>query len=142
MNSKIYWFCFKRQCREFYELLSIYKLISCDINVFMSHFTGKKFYDDEVITGDKIIWNGDKKLLNETAMYLAEKGFIDKDHSSAKAMEEHFKYSEAPAEISKKYYLSLKALFPETTGYRCKTRLYYKERNKKPFKIKKSLPGL
>jgi len=135
MNKKIYWYCFKRQCREFYELLAVYKLISCSLDEFMSHFTGKKFYDDEIKIGAKIEWYGDEKLLNETAQYLAEKGFIDKEPGSSKAMEEHFKFSDIPNVTGKKFLISLKALFPETTGYRCKTRLYYKERNKKPFKI-------
>ena len=137
MNRKIYWYCFKRQCREFYELLAVYKLISCSLDEFMSHFTGKKFYDDEIKLGAKLKWYGDKKSLNETAQYLAEKGFIDKEPGSTKAMEDHFKYSDKPTVMGKKFHVSLKALFPETTGYRCKTRLYYKERNRKSFKIVK-----
>ena len=96
----------------------------------MSHFTGKKFYDDEIKLNAKLEWYGDETLLNETARYLAEKGFIEKDLGSSKAMEEHFRYSDTPAAVSKNFSLSLKTLFPETTGYRCKTRLYYKERNK------------
>ena len=135
MNKKIYWYCFKRQCREFYQLLTAYKLISCNLDEFMSHFTGKKFYDDEIKIGRKLLWYGDVKLLNGTASWLAEKGFIDKEFGSSEAMEKHFKYSDKPIVISKKFHESLKTLFPETTGYRCKTRLYYKERNKKPFKI-------
>jgi len=137
MNKKIYWYCFKRQCREFYELLTIHKLISCSLDEFMSHFTGKKFYDEEIKIGAKLVWNGDEKLIDETARYLTEKGFIDKEMGSSQTMEEHFKYSDTPAVIDKKFHESLKALFPETTGYRCKTRLYYKERNKKSFKITK-----
>jgi hypothetical protein len=101
----------------------------------MSHFTGKKFYDDEIKIGAKLLWYGDEKLLNETASWLAEKGFIDKELGSSKAMEKHFKFSDKPTVISKKFSVSLKALFPETTGYRCKTRLYYKERNKKPINV-------
>lgn len=128
---KIFWYCFKRQCREFYELLSAYRLISCGIEEFMSHFTGKKFYDEEVKTGAKLKWYGDETMLNETAGYLAEKGFIDIELGSSKAMEEHFSYSSTPAAISKDFTESLTALFPASTGYRCKTRLYYKERNKK-----------
>ncbi len=112
MNKKIYWYCFKRQCREFYELLALYELISCSLDDFMSHFTGKKFYDDEIKIGAKIVWNGDEKLLNGTAQYLAEKGFIDKELGSSKAMEEHFDYSAIPAVTSKKFHVSLKALFP------------------------------
>ena len=131
MNRKIYWYCFKRQCREFYELLWAYKLISCSLDQFMSHFTGKKFYDEEIKIAAKLEWYGEEKLLNEAARYLAEKGFIDLELGSSKAMEEHFRYSNTPAAISKKFLLSLKTLFPETTGYRCKTRLYYKERNLK-----------
>ncbi|NOS83637.1 MAG: hypothetical protein HOP31_00725 [Ignavibacteria bacterium] len=137
MNKKIYWYCFKRQCREFYELLAVYKLISCSLDEFMSHFTGKKFYDDEIKIGAKLQWHRDEKLLNEIAQYLAEKGFIDKELGASKAMEEHFEYSDKPTVTGKKFHVSLKALFPETTGYRCKTRLYYKERNKKSFKILK-----
>ncbi len=131
MNRKIYWYCFKRQCREFYELLVAYTLISCTLDEFLSHFTGKKFHDDEIKPGTKLIWYDDEKLLNDTARYLSEKGFIDKEHGSPNALEEHFSYSNRPNEVSRRYYSSLKALFPETTGYRCKTRLYYKERNRK-----------
>jgi len=134
MNKKIYWYCFKRQCREFYELLTVYKLVSSSLDEFMSHFTGKKFYDDDIKPGEKINWHGSEKLLNETAAHLAEKGFIDKELGTSKAMEVHFKYSDKPGRINKEYYKSLCALFPETTGYRCKTRLFYKERNKKSIK--------
>lgn len=130
MNRKIYWYCFKRQCREFYELLTVYKLISCSLDDFLSHFTGKKFYDEEIKISAKLKWYGDEKLLNETAHCLSEKGFIDKELGSPKAFKEHFSYLNRPNEVSRKYYSSLKALFPETTGYRCKTRLFYKERNK------------
>ena len=135
MINKIYWYCFKRQCREFYEILVLYKLISCRLEVFMSHFTGKKFYDDDISMSDKIKWNGSKELLNATYKYLAEMGFIDKNIDSLNAMEQHFKHEEVPKAVNSKFLLSLKALFPETTGYRCKTRLFYKERNKKPFKV-------
>ena len=97
----------------------------------MSHFTGKKFYDEEIKIGAKIEWCGDEELLGETVKYLSEKGFIDKEMGSSKALEDHFEISGTSSVINKKFYESLKALFPETTGYRCKTRLYYKERNKK-----------
>lgn len=137
MYNKIYWYCFKRQCREFYELLALYELISCSLDDFMSHFTGKKFYDEEIKISAKLKWHGDENLLNETALYLAEKGFIDKEMGSLKAFEEHFKYSDKTTLTGKKFHVSLKGLFPETTGYRCKTRSFYKERNKKPFKIVK-----
>jgi hypothetical protein len=112
MHKKIYWYCFKRQCREFYELLTLYNLISCSLDEFMSHFTGKKFYDDDIKPGEIINWHGSKKLFNDTA----------------------FKYSDKPEVKSKDYYKSLCKLFPETTGYRCKTRLFYKERNKMSMK--------
>lgn len=97
----------------------------------MSHFTGKKFYDEDIKIGEKLEWYGEETLLNETAVYLAEKGFIDTELGSSKALEEHFSYSDTYSPISKKFLLSLKTLFPEATGYRCKTRLYYKERNRK-----------
>lgn len=135
MINKIYWYCFKRQCREFYELLVLYNLISCNLEEFMSHFTGKKFYDEDIYMGDKVKWYGSEKLLSETFTYLAEMGFIDKELGVSNAVVQHYKFVDTPFEISDKYYESLKALFPETTGYRCKTRLYYKERNKKPFKV-------
>ena len=105
----------------------------------MSHFTGKKFHDEEIDISAKLLWHGDETMLNDTARYLAEKGFIDRELGSSKAMEEHFKYPDKPGVINKEYYKSLCALFPETTGYRCKTRLFYKERNKKSIKIKKYL---
>lgn len=132
--EKIFWYCFKRQCREFYELLAFYNLISCSLADFMSHFTGKKFYDEEIKIYAKLEWNGDEEVLHETARYLAEKGFIDKELGSSKAMEEHFSYSSTHSLVSKKFLSSLKTLFRETTGYRCKTRLYYKERNRKSMK--------
>ncbi len=135
MNNKIYWYCFKRQCREFYDLLTLYKLISCDIDMFMSRFTGKKFYDEDILPGDIIKWQGSEKLLIETFLYLAEKGFIDDETFTSSSIEKHFNCSNLLSIKSKKYFASLKALFPETTGYRCKTRLYYKERNKKHFKV-------
>jgi hypothetical protein len=135
MNKKIYWYCFKRQCREFYELLTIHKLISCSLDEFMSHFTGKKFYDERIKVGTRLQWHGGEKCLNETAHYLAERGFIDIEIASSKAMEEHFEFSATSPVINKKFPESLKALFPETTGYRCKTRLFYKERNKKSFNV-------
>ena len=53
----------------------------------MSHFTGKKFYDEEIKICEKLEWFGDEKLLNETAGYLAEKGFINKELGSSRAME-------------------------------------------------------
>ncbi len=135
MNKKIYWYCFKRQCREFYELLVIYKLILCELEEFIAHFTGKKFYDDDILLSGKITWYGSKEVLKDTFKYLAGKGFIDEAHCYSQALEEHFKFSAAPVTINNNYLLSLNALFPETTGYRCKTRLYYRERNKKPVKI-------
>ena len=101
----------------------------------MSHFTGKKFYDEDIYMGDKVKWYGSEKLLSETFTYLTEMGFIDKDNDVSNAIEQHFKIVDTPFVLNDKYYESLKALFPETTGYRCKTRLYYKERNKKPFKV-------
>jgi len=134
MHIKIYWYCFKRQCREFYELLTLYNLISCSLDEFMSHFTGKKFHDEEINISAKLLWHGDETMLNDTARYLAEKGFIDRELGSSKAMEEHFEYSEKPVATNKQFHQSLKLLFPETTGFRCKTRLYYKYRNKKPMK--------
>ncbi|HAX49756.1 MAG TPA: hypothetical protein PK605_09030 [Ignavibacteria bacterium] len=134
MNKKIYWYCFKRQCWEFYELLTLYKLISCSRDEFMSHFTGKKFHDDEIHIGDLILWHGSETLLDLTARYLAEKGFIDKEIGSSNPFEDHFSYSDIPAVSSKKFLISLKTLFPETTGYRCKTRLYYKKRNRTALK--------
>lgn len=132
--EKIFWYCFKRQCREFYELLAFYNLISCSLADFMSHFTGKKFYDEEIKIAEKLEWNGVEKSILETFRYLSEKGFIDKELGSSEAIEEHFSYSNTHSLVSKKFLSSLKTLFPETTGYRCKTRLYYKERNRKSMK--------
>lgn len=134
MNKKIYWYCFKRQCRELYELLSANKLISCSKDEFMSHFTGKKFHDESIKTGARILWYGNEKLLNDIASYLAEKGFIEKEMGSSHAFEDHFSYLDIPAVSSKKFLISLKTLFSETTGYRCKTRLYYKKRNRTALK--------
>lgn len=121
-------------------LLAAEKLIACSEEEFNKHFTGKKFPELPAYSV-KIKWYGGTESLNMTLEYLAEKGFvITKDvkiygfiiegKSVTDMMREHFKISE-PRKVSKKSFNEkLKKLFPETTAYRCKTRLYYKARNK------------
>lgn len=121
-------------------LLTAEKLIDCNEKEFNKHFTGKKFPELPAYPA-KIKWYGGTESLKMMLEYLAEKGFvitkdvkvygfIIKGMSVTNMLKEHFKVSE-PRKVSKKSFTEkLGSLFPETSGLRCKTRLYYKERNK------------
>jgi hypothetical protein len=141
MLYKIFWFGFKRNLIELYYLLYSEKFISCDINEFLSHFTGKKFRVDEKSSG-RIVWKSEKYLLALVLYHLTGKGFLQKtfDDEGITLLKEHFEdFSQTDIEIyeklknnseSKSLQQKLDCLFPETSGLRCKTRLYYKERNR------------
>src|SRR5258706_11958470 len=87
MPDKIYWYCFKRQLEELYYLLYFDKYISCDIDEFISHFTGKKFRIEKSYSR-KLIWNGEKYLLLLVIHYLIEKKFVDNDYAGI--LKKHF----------------------------------------------------
>lgn len=132
-RRRIYWFCFKRQLIELYYLLSTENLVSCNIEEFTSHFTGKKWPEYPNKCNGKIKWYGGKSLLFLVVNYLTGKGFIDSSFS------EHFTYgTDSKNQNGRRLINTLNLLLPEKTGYRCKTRLYYRERNKENiFKVLK-----
>jgi len=128
LPNKIYWYGFTRQLKELYYLLTYEKFISCGWDEFFTHFTGKKF----TITlnpKSKLKWEGEKDLLVLIVNHLVEKRFLDSE-----AMTEHFKFYQKNKTKSsaKKLQVRLGALFPATSGYRCKERLFYRVRNKDP----------
>lgn len=141
MQNKIFWYGFKRNLAELYYLLIAEKFISCDIDEFISHFTGKKFRI-EINSKAKINWLKEKYFLVSVLHHLSEKGFL-KDifmDEGLSLLKLHFKgltkadfvnhaeYNNNPSlKILKQ---KLECLFPEISGLRCKTRLFYKERNK------------
>lgn len=141
MKNKIFWFGFKRNLTELYFLLRSEKFISCDEGEFLSHFTGKKFRVIEKSQG-KVIWNGEAYLLIVVLHHLTDKGFlqITFDANGASLLKEHFEgisYEDIEkfeklknSARAKKLRSKLESLFPESSGLRCKQRLYYKERNK------------
>jgi len=115
--------------------------ISCDEGEFLSHFTGKKFRVNEK-SGGKVIWNGEKYLLIVVLHHLTDKGFLqikfDKDdivflsdHFAGLLPGDYEKYKRLKNSArAKKIRSKLECLFPETSGLRCKQRLYYRARNK------------
>jgi hypothetical protein len=142
--GKIYWNCFTRQIKELYFLLQSEGCINCGLDEFLKHFTGKKITDLGK-PGGKIKWLKDNQLLSVLASHLTEKGFLDgTSEENVKILLEHFIGNDKPAIINfetveksietGKFQLKLEALFPATSGYRCKTRLFYKARNKQPQK--------
>ncbi len=134
---KIYWYCFKQQLKELYNLLYCELFIVCKIDEFISHFTGKKFIIDKKYSG-KLKWNKETYLLQLVANHLQEKKFID----DANLLKKHF--NDIPVSVGEQYYRNknksaakrlqqkLDILFPAETGYRCRQRLYYRERNGMP----------
>jgi hypothetical protein len=133
MTNKIYWYGFTRQLKELFYLLRHEKLISCEWDEFFTHFTGKKFTLTQK-PKTKLTWNGEKYLLAVITAHLIEKRFLDSDN-----LKEHFenikdsknefeKNKNKPS--SKKLQKKLDYLFPATSGYRCKERLFYRGRNK------------
>jgi hypothetical protein len=131
---KIFWFCFIRQLKELYFLLYSQKFISCSIEEFIPHFTGKKWGDDQEKYKGKIKWSGEGYLLKILEDHLTEKGFLEAGNSFAK----HFDTGKSTIDYetnrnssaAKSFRKRLEVLFPETTGLRCKQRLFYRYRNK------------
>jgi hypothetical protein len=143
-SSKIYWYGFTRQLKELYYLLLYENYISCGWDDFFTHFTGKKFSETPAYSV-KIKWKGEMYLLALTINHLMEKGFLQfpqdevisvvKIHFTSINKGDFDKYEMYQNKHSaKKLKLKLEALFPATSGYRCKTRLFYKARNKQPQK--------
>jgi len=134
-RDKIYWYCFKQQLRELYYLLYFEKCISCSADEFISHFTGKKFKHDTAYSR-KLTWEKGKYLLVVLTRHLTKKKFINepiilKHHFvdiPDSIMEDYNRNKNKPN--AKKLQAKLDILFPATTGYRCKQRLFYRERNK------------
>lgn len=121
-------------------LLTAEKLIDCSEEEFHQHFTGKKF-PELTAYSSKIKWYGGEEALTAMLEYLAEKGFviindvkiygfIIKGMSVPDMAKGHFKIADTRMTSTKSFNQKLRNLFPETTAYRCKTRLYYKARNK------------
>lgn len=141
MQEKIFWYGFKRNLTELYYLLLAEKFISCDIDEFISHFTGKKFRI-EINNKAKIAWHKENYFLVSVLHHLSEKGFLQNVFSSegVSLLIQHFEgltkadfgnYIEVKnGPPLKELQQKLECLFPETSGLRCKTRLYYKVRNK------------
>ena len=128
--KKIYWYGFKRQLIEFYNLLLSQNLIDCDIDEFLPHFTGKKFAIEEDYTS-KIKWLGNADSIQLIIDHLTAKRFLQGEDTKLKIFKSHFRI---PTD-SKKTHLKLlqkklEILYPETSGYRCKERLFYKARNR------------
>lgn len=139
MQNKIYWNGFKRQLIKLYYLLLWEKYISCELDDFMSHFTGKKFRVELKYNG-KLEWNCDAGLLAHLVKHLTSKRFLDAkftaDHKNI--LSTHFNGitaedidldTENITNAANDFQQKLDLLFPENSGYRCKERLFYKQRN-------------
>lgn len=125
---KIYWYGFKRQLNEFYLLLRAEEIISCTLDEFFSHFTGKKLaIEDDYTT--KIKWHGNAASMQTVIDHLAEMRFLQKEDTQLKVFRTHFRVTEDKIN-TKHLKKKLQLLFPATSGYRCKERLFYKARNK------------
>jgi hypothetical protein len=137
MIKKIYWYGFKRQLKELYYLLFAEGCISCSWDEFSVHFTGKKFGAERNYT-KKLKWGKNENHLNSLINYLTEKGFLRDSENVLK----HFNYVSNSAikknrnprkqKRGEEFQFKLSRLFPASSGYRCKERLYYKARNKEP----------
>jgi hypothetical protein len=125
---KIYWYGFKRQLNEFYLLLRAEGIISCALDEFFSHFTGKKLAIEEDYTS-KIKWHGNLASMEIVIDHLAAMRFLQKEDTELKVFASHFRITEDKINI-KQLQKNLELLFPATSGYRCKERLFYKARNK------------
>lgn len=129
---KIYWYGFKRQLNEFYLILRSENIITCEVDEFFSHFTGKKLAIENDYTS-KIKWQGSLDLMRSVIDHLAEKRFLQNEDTELEVFRSHFRVTnEIPASKQKPFLEKLALLFPETSGYRCKERLFYKARNKEP----------
>jgi hypothetical protein len=128
--NKIYWYGFKRQLLEFCHLLRSENIIACDVDEFFSHFTGKKLAIENDYNS-KIKWLGGVESMQVIIHHLAEKRFLQNEDAELKVFRSHFRVT---AELNKtrQGHLrnKLELLFPATSGYRCKERLFYKARNK------------
>jgi|SRR4030095_11346901 len=141
-SAKIYWYGFTRQLNELYSLLFFERFISCEWDEFFTHFTGKKF----TITPEpkrKLKWKGDKYSLALILSHLIEKRFLNSSfEENITIMKRHFENFSGPVlnefeknkkkPAAKRLQLKIDSLFPATSGYRCKERLFYRARNKKP----------
>jgi hypothetical protein len=140
MTNKIYWYGYKQQLKELYCLLYYGKYISARIDEFMPHFTGKKFRMNKRIFG-KLKWNNEGYLLILIINHLHEKRFIN--YTSIEdflpSLKKHFNginassikdYNKNKTAAAKKLQKKLDNIFPESSGYRCKERLYYLQRNR------------
>lgn len=114
-------------------------LIDCSYDDFLSHFTGKKFPD--AVYSAKVKWYGSTKSLSAMFEYLAEMGFVNTGDvkvygiiipgiSLDEMKKEHFEIINQGKLSKISFTEKLQKLFPAATAYRCKTRLFYKARNK------------
>ena len=127
---KIYWYGFKRQLIEFYQLLRSENIIDCDIDEFFSHFTGKKLAIEDDYTS-KIKWQGSAESMQIIIDHLAGMRFLQGEDTDLKIFQSHFRVTPEPNKVRQKLLRKkLEFLFPATSGYRCKERLFYKARNK------------
>jgi hypothetical protein len=144
-SSKIYWYGFKRQLKELFYLLLFENYITCEWDEFLSHFTGKKFDQNQKFRinkkyNRKLIWNKEGYLLILITNHLLQKGFLISDtldflkshfqNIPVSALKQYEKNKNKPA--TKKLQSKLDCLFPAPSGYRCKERLYYRSRNLEP----------
>ena len=127
---KIYWYGFKRQLLEFYHLLRSENFIACDVDEFFSHFTGKKLAIEEDYNS-KMKWQGNADSMQTIVRHLAEKRFLQGEDTELKVFKSHFRVTGELNKTRQNYLQKkLELLFPATSGYRCKERLFYKARNK------------
>ena len=143
-KDKIYWNGFIRQLKELYYLLSFEKYITTGSIEFISHFTGKKWRDEERSYTGKIKWEKEKYLLILLIEHLLEKKFLNwgSPNECVFILKKHFKditNSDVKEYLvcenkpgAKKLKRKLNCLFPQNSGYRCKERIFYKIRNKEP----------
>ena len=129
---KIYWYGFKRQLIEFYHMLLSQNLIDCDLDEFFPHFTGKKLAIEDDYTS-KIKWLGNIDSMKLIIDHLSAKRFLQGEDTQLKTFKSHFRLSaDSNKPDLKRLQKKLDFLYPETSGYRCKERLFYKDRNKTP----------
>ena len=127
---KIYWYGFKRQLHEFYFLLHSENIINCDVDEFLPHFTGKKLAIENDYTS-KIKWHGSVESMQAVIGHLAEKRFLQREDTELRVFRSHFRVTGGSGKTRKGLLRKkLGLLFPATSGYRCKERLFYKARNK------------
>lgn len=129
---KIYWYGFKRQLIEFYHLLLSQNLIDCDLDEFFPHFTGKKLAIEYDYTS-KLKWLGNVDSIQLIIDHLTAKRFLQGEDTQLKTFKSHFRIpADSVKPNNKRLLKKLEFLYPETSGYRCKERLFYKARNKIP----------